>query len=94
MAGIYKHGFPSEKDREEATSETLAAIRASGDHDLVLEEASIIETDDHKAASEYLVRIVTGQPEPEPGPEPGPDPLVIEREQLRARLAEIDAELG
>ena len=98
MAGIYKYGYPADTDREEAKAETLRAIRANGDTDPVLDEPSIIETDEHKAAGEYLVRIRTGQPEPETPPDPQPaqapvEQLAAEREQLLARLAELDAQL-
>jgi len=94
MAGIYKFGFPAIKDRDEAAMEALAAIRAGGDEDPILQEASIVETEDHRAAGEYLVRIVTGHPEPEPEPvmitEPGPGER---RQELLAQMHAIQAEL-
>ncbi|WP_433252838.1 hypothetical protein ACQPYK_08525 [Streptosporangium sp. CA-135522] len=64
MAGIYKHGFPTNTDPELATEAALRAIRESGDNDPVLGEATRIETDAHREAGEYLVRIVTGQTDP------------------------------
>lgn len=96
MAGIYKIGFPAERPQGDAKSEALAHVRRSDSDDVL--EVGIIQADEHKAAGEYLVRIVTGQPEPEPElqPEPSgppPDQLAAEREQLLARLAEIDAQM-
>ncbi|MEU8274903.1 hypothetical protein AB0C08_11315 [Microbispora bryophytorum] len=94
MAGIYKIGFPAERPQDDAKSEALAHVRRSDSDDVL--EIGIIQADEHKAAGEYLVRIVTGQPEPELQPEPsGPpaDQLAAEREQLLARLAEIDAQM-
>lgn len=92
MAGIYKYGHPADKDRERAVVETLAAIRESGDDDPIQEEASIVQTDAHREAGEYLVRIVTGYPEPEPEPAPEPDEAA-RREQLLTQMQAIQAEI-
>lgn len=59
MAAIYKHGFPADKDRDEAAQEALIAIRESGDDGPLKGPAEVIETEDHKAAGEYLIVIIT-----------------------------------
>jgi hypothetical protein len=98
VAGIYKIGFSASTPSDDARAAALEQVRDLDQDDVL--DIGIIETDEHKAAGEYLVRVVTGQPEPDLEPEPqiGPsDPLVdqlmAEREQLLARLDDIDAQL-
>ena len=99
MAGIYKIGFSAGTSHDDARAAALEHVHALDQDDVL--EIGIIETDEHKAAGEYLVRVVTGHPEPEPEPEPQAvpasplvDQLVAEREQLLARLDDIDAQLN
>ncbi|MGW5259703.1 hypothetical protein ACWEQG_01930 [Microbispora sp. NPDC004025] len=97
MAGIYKIGFPADTPRDEAEAAAREQVRQLDQDDVL--EIGIVQTDEHQAAGEYLVRIVTGQPEPETPAEPEPDgpavtQLAAERQQLLARLAELDAHMA
>lgn len=91
MALIYKHGFPDDTDPDEAvvTAKT-AALESAAVQDLggTVLEVGIIRTAAHKEAGEYLVRVVVGDP---PAEEPSRSSEEVERQQLLARLAELDA---
>lgn len=51
---IYKRGFPAATPREQAMDEALAAARTYGQP----LSAEIVETDEHRAAGEFLVKVL------------------------------------
>ncbi|MEU4576599.1 hypothetical protein [Nonomuraea sp. NPDC023979] len=51
---IYKHGFPAATPHEQAMDEALAAARAHG-RPL---SAEIVQTPEHEAAGEFLVKVL------------------------------------
>lgn len=56
---IWKVGFPSSKDRDEAVTEAEAMARANGIEDALL-HTEIIETPEHIANNEFLVSLTFG----------------------------------
>lgn len=70
MSGTYKRGFPGGTPVADAKAETLAWLRAPldgggcDDQDEVTVGPEVVQTDAHAEAGEYLIRIVTGVPDP------------------------------
>ncbi|GIH29099.1 hypothetical protein Aph01nite_74090 [Acrocarpospora phusangensis] len=86
---IYKHGFPASVPRQTAIEQASAAALALAAEDPTLDgsiiSADILETDAHREAGEYLVRVVLG-----PDDRPVADPLEARRAELLAELAELE----
>jgi hypothetical protein len=65
---IYKHGFPAATPREQAMDEALQVARAYGQP----LSAEIVQTPEHEAAGEFLVKVLLldgeGRGEAGPGP--------------------------
>ena len=55
---IIKHGWPDTKDYAEAVAETLAYVAENFPGTVVVAEPEIIQSEEHKAAGEYLVKIL------------------------------------
>jgi len=70
MAGTHKRGFPGDTPVADAKGEALAWLRAPldegglDDQDEVTAGPDVVQTDAHAEAGEYLIRIVTGVPDP------------------------------
>lgn len=90
---IYKQGFPAGTPQDEAISAAqaraveLAADDPSCDGSIV--ETEVIQSDEHAAAGEYLVRVLIG-----PDDRPTIDPLEARRAELLAELADVEAMRG
>lgn len=90
---IYKQGFPAETPHaraiQAATEAALALAEADPTLDGSIVETDIIQSDEHAAAGEYLVRLLLG-----PDDRPKPDPIEQRRQELLAELASLDAIQG
>ena len=56
---IIKHGWPEDKPMPEAIAETIDYVKRTYPDQEIVGEPEIIQTEEHKANGEYLVKVLS-----------------------------------